>query len=224
MKICVVGIGYVGLVTAGCLAEAGNNVVCVDNNSDKIASLKSGEIPIYEPGLAEMVKHNEKLGRLHFTADLKEGVDKYPLDQQFHDSFLNHEFEENDRTRYYLGVIEEKYFCHGGHKVNKSGYGVHIEHIFPLLYCQSLIKNWLKPLNITEEEHKNYRKRIGNLTLLEAKPNISASNNSFKVKKEHYKTDIKMTHELLKHDKWDIKTIKERSKELADIAIKIWRF
>jgi len=75
MKICVVGIGYVGLVTAGCLAEAGNNVVCVDNNSDKIASLKSGEIPIYEPGLAEMVKHNEKLGRLHFTTDLKEGID-----------------------------------------------------------------------------------------------------------------------------------------------------
>ena len=75
MKICVVGIGYVGLVTAGGLAEAGNNVVCVDNNSDKIASLKSGEIPIYEPGLAEMVKHNEKLGRLHFTTDLKEGID-----------------------------------------------------------------------------------------------------------------------------------------------------
>ncbi len=75
MKICVVGIGYVGLVTAGCLAEAGNNVVCVDNNSDKIASLKSGEIPIYEPGLAEIVKHNKKLGRLHFTTDLKEGID-----------------------------------------------------------------------------------------------------------------------------------------------------
>ncbi len=75
MKICVVGIGYVGLVTAGCLAEAGNNVVCVDNNSDKIASLKSGEIPIYEPSLAEIVKHNKKLGRLHFTTDLKEGID-----------------------------------------------------------------------------------------------------------------------------------------------------
>ena len=75
MKICVVGIGYVGLVTAGCLAEAGNNVICVDNDSDKIASLKNGEIPIYEPGLAEMVRHNEKLGRLHFTTDLKEGID-----------------------------------------------------------------------------------------------------------------------------------------------------
>ncbi|MHC4639758.1 MAG: UDP-glucose dehydrogenase family protein [Planctomycetota bacterium] len=75
MKICVVGVGYVGLVTAGCLAEAGNNVICVDNDENKIALLKSGEIPIYEPGLTEIVKHNEKLGRLLFTTDLKYGID-----------------------------------------------------------------------------------------------------------------------------------------------------
>jgi len=75
MKICVVGIGYVGLVTAGCLAEAGNNVVCVDNDNQKITDLKNGVIPIYEPGLTEIVKHNEKLGRLHFTTDLKFGLD-----------------------------------------------------------------------------------------------------------------------------------------------------
>ncbi|GAF73585.1 unnamed protein product, partial [marine sediment metagenome] len=75
MQICVVGIGYVGLVTAACLAEAGNNVVCVDNDSEKIARLKDGVIPIYEAGLTEMVKRNEKLGRLHFTTDLKYGID-----------------------------------------------------------------------------------------------------------------------------------------------------
>jgi len=75
MKVCVVGIGYVGLVTAGCLAEAGNDVVCVDNDSNKVTNLKNGVIPIYEPGLTEMVKHNEKLGRLHFTTDLKEAID-----------------------------------------------------------------------------------------------------------------------------------------------------
>ncbi len=75
MKICVVGVGYVGLVTAACLAEAGNNVICVDNDADKIKGLENGRIPIYEPGLAEMVEHNEKLGRLHFTTDLKFGVD-----------------------------------------------------------------------------------------------------------------------------------------------------
>jgi len=75
MQICVVGIGYVGLVTSACLAEAGSKVVCVDNDSVKIADLKNGAIPIYEPGLAEMVKRNEKLGRLEFTTDLKYGVD-----------------------------------------------------------------------------------------------------------------------------------------------------
>ncbi len=75
MKICVVGVGYVGLVTAACLAETGNNVVCVDRDADKIAGLKDGAVPIYEPGLTEMVKHNKKLGRLHFTTDLKYGVD-----------------------------------------------------------------------------------------------------------------------------------------------------
>ncbi len=75
MKICVVGIGYVGLVTAGCLAEAGNDCFCVDNDAEKIADLKNGVIPIYEPGLTEIVKHNEKLGRLHFTTDLKKGID-----------------------------------------------------------------------------------------------------------------------------------------------------
>jgi UDPglucose 6-dehydrogenase len=75
MKICVTGVGYVGLVTAACLAEAGNSIVCVDNDKSRIEALKRGEIPIYEPGLEEMVKRNEKIGRLHFTTDLQYGID-----------------------------------------------------------------------------------------------------------------------------------------------------
>ena len=75
MQICVTGVGYVGLVTAACLAEAGNNVICVDNDAAKIEGLKNDVIPIYEPGLTEIVKHNRKLNRLHFTTDLKYGVD-----------------------------------------------------------------------------------------------------------------------------------------------------
>ena len=75
MRICVVGVGYVGLVTSACLAEAGSNVICVDSDSEKIAALKDGVIPIYEPGLTEMVSRNKKLGRLHFTTDLKHGLD-----------------------------------------------------------------------------------------------------------------------------------------------------
>jgi UDPglucose 6-dehydrogenase len=75
MKISVVGVGYVGLVAAGCLAEGGNHVVCVDSDEQKINNLNKGVIPIYEPGLAEIVKENVKSGRLKFTTSLKEGVD-----------------------------------------------------------------------------------------------------------------------------------------------------
>ena len=75
MKVAVVGVGYVGLVAAACLADGGNHVVCVDNDPKKIEDLKNGIIPIYEPGLTEVVKRNEAAGRLIFTTDLKEGVD-----------------------------------------------------------------------------------------------------------------------------------------------------
>ena len=75
MKVSVVGVGYVGLVAAACLAEGGNHVVCVDNDKKKIDDLNDGIIPIYEPGLAEIIKKNEAGGRLTFTTDLKEGVD-----------------------------------------------------------------------------------------------------------------------------------------------------
>ncbi len=76
MKVCVVGVGYVGLVTAACLAEAGNHVVCVDTDEHKVERLKNGVIPIYEPGLTEIVKHNIKLNRLIFTTNLSSGVDQ----------------------------------------------------------------------------------------------------------------------------------------------------
>ncbi|MFH1349684.1 MAG: UDP-glucose/GDP-mannose dehydrogenase family protein [Pseudomonadota bacterium] len=76
MNICVVGVGYVGLVTGTCFAEFGNHVVCVDNDEHKIDSLKKGMIPIYEPGLEEMVKKNVAAGRLQFTTDVADAVDK----------------------------------------------------------------------------------------------------------------------------------------------------
>jgi len=75
MKIGVVGVGYVGLVAASCLADVGNTVICVDSDKTRIDNLNKGIVPIYEPGLAEIVKHNTVAGRLHFTQDLKEAVD-----------------------------------------------------------------------------------------------------------------------------------------------------
>jgi len=76
MNICVVGVGYVGLVTGTCFAEFGNTVVCVDNDEKKIDALRQGIIPIYEPGLEEMVKRCQSAGRLHFTTDVADAVEK----------------------------------------------------------------------------------------------------------------------------------------------------
>ncbi len=75
MKVSVVGVGYVGLVAAACLADGGNHVICVDKDQKKIDNLLQGIIPIYEPGLTEVVKRNVEAGRLRFTTDLNEGVD-----------------------------------------------------------------------------------------------------------------------------------------------------
>ncbi|MCE9566967.1 MAG: UDP-glucose/GDP-mannose dehydrogenase family protein [Planctomycetes bacterium] len=74
MKVAVIGTGYVGLVTGTCLSESGNDVVCVDNNPKKIATLNENRIPIYEPGLHELVLRNKREGRLSFTTDLMAAV------------------------------------------------------------------------------------------------------------------------------------------------------
>jgi len=76
MKITIVGSGYVGLTVGTCLANLGNDVICVDIDKDKIENLKKGILPIYEPGLKEMVNRNTKEGRLSFTTDIKEGIQK----------------------------------------------------------------------------------------------------------------------------------------------------
>ena len=75
MKIAVIGTGYVGLVTGTCFAESGVKVVCVDNDLKKIQLLKSGRVPIFEPGLDSMLIHNLEKGRLNFTDDISEAID-----------------------------------------------------------------------------------------------------------------------------------------------------
>jgi UDPglucose 6-dehydrogenase len=74
VKLCVVGTGYVGLVAGTCFAESGNDVICVDIDAEKVARLQRGDVPIYEPGLEELIKRNVAEGRLSFTTDLADAV------------------------------------------------------------------------------------------------------------------------------------------------------
>lgn len=74
MNVCVIGTGYVGLVTGVCLAQLGHDVICVDNNAEKIAQMQAGRSPIYEPGLEQLMQNSMALGQLRFTTDLAAGV------------------------------------------------------------------------------------------------------------------------------------------------------
>jgi UDPglucose 6-dehydrogenase len=74
MRVCVIGTGYVGLVTGACLAQIGHHVICVDNNAEKVALMQSGKSPIFEPGLTDIMQAAMQAGRLEFTTDLAAGV------------------------------------------------------------------------------------------------------------------------------------------------------
>lgn len=163
---------------------------------------------------------------IEFTINYFRNKNRYPDDRKFKEQLENNDFKNNDFTCYFLSKIEQDIFCHGGTEVSKNRYKVHIEHILPEGRGKTITNNWLKPLNISEEEHKNYRRKIGNLTLLEQKPNQKIRAARYEIKKEYYESesDFQMTIEVAKtFCNWGLDEIKERSKRIADYAAKVWR-
>lgn len=155
---------------------------------------------------------------------LRDG-DKFPDNDQFKGYFAEENFSNNDRTKYILSKIEEEHFGHGGMEVVESRYQVHIEHILPQRYGKNLQRLWLDPFDISRRQHNEFKKKIGNLTLLEEDPNIRASNRTLEEKQRYYtedQTDFKMTHQLVHYDEWGVEQIQDRSKRLAEIAVDIW--
>ena len=120
VKISVIGTGYVGLVTGACLADMGNDVICVDNNAEKLQKFKQGDIPIFEPGLEELIKHNTKENRLSFSSNIKEAVEF--SDVCFITVGTPQDKDGNADLQYVMSVAEEIGKSLNGYKVivNKS--------------------------------------------------------------------------------------------------------
>ncbi|MFB6200400.1 MAG: DUF262 domain-containing protein [Halorhabdus sp.] len=162
---------------------------------------------------------------LAYMDEYLESEDRIPSDGQFKQYFGRESFRRSDRTKYILSKIEEQHYGQGGKRVSQSRYEVHIEHILPERPGQNLSELWLEKFDISDDDHEEYKKRIGNLTLLESDPNIRASNRTLEKKQDYYTeeaTDFKMTHELQGMERWDTESIRERSERLAEIAVDIW--
>ena len=120
MKVAVIGTGYVGLVTGTCFADMGNNVWCVDVDKEKIERLKKGIIPIYEPGLSDMVLKNHEAGGLKFTTEIKEALDNCDICFIAVGTPMGEDGSAD--LHYVLGVAESigKFMSHHMYVVDKS--------------------------------------------------------------------------------------------------------
>jgi len=157
--------------------------------------------------------------------------ERLPNDQEFEEKIMSHDFygQYLDRAKCMLEAIEYKLSGNTGEKFIGGGEDVHLEHIIPQTISTKKSKeelgNWEKYLNCTKEEHQFYVSKIGNMTLLSGKKNITASNNPFNSKKLIYKdSEIKLTQKLVKLEDFKFSNVIERSKDLAKESVKIWAF
>jgi uncharacterized protein with ParB-like and HNH nuclease domain len=148
-----------------------------------------------------------------------------PTDLEFESKFKVVQLQQNDQTKYILDKLESEFGAGNKGKRVGNSFSVHIEHIAPQTMKDPSL--WDGFAELDSDEQRECITSIGNLTLLEKKPNIKASNNSFEVKKEFYaesSTEMLMTNELSKYEKWGVEEIKERGERLAKMAVKIWKF
>jgi len=163
----------------------------------------------------------------HWFGDIRSHLIKnMPKDSEFLEKFKTAQFQESDQTKYILDKLEIETYntANEGIKV-RNRFSVHIEHIAPK--TMSNVNDWQGFAKLDDETRKEYITSIGNLTLLEKRPNIKASNNPFDEKKQFYtekNTSMRMTQDLLKYDEWGVDAIERRSGKLAEKALKIWHF
>lgn len=152
---------------------------------------------------------------------------RLPDDEEFKKKFYEKDYDNNNQTRYILNILEEKGYSNGVYpSKNVSRFGVHIEHIMSRRLKKNEYRSWLEYLKIDEKKHNDYVYRIGNLTLLEEPFNIGLSNKPFRAKKEFYssdKTEFAMTHALCNYRVWSPNKIDDRSEEMAEYAVDIWK-
>ena len=141
MKLCMIGTGYVGLVSGVCFSDVGNTVYCVDKDKKKIEELNKGNVPIYEPGLEEILKKNYKQNRLKFTTDLKKAVSSSDI-----------------------------IFICVGTPTKKNSNSADLKYVFSVAKeLKKIIKRGKEKTNkkiIQEEKEKNFDKRIRDRSLL----------------------------------------------------------
>jgi uncharacterized protein with ParB-like and HNH nuclease domain len=152
-----------------------------------------------------------------------------PNDIEFQNNFKKNNFRQNDQTKYILECLEDERTNETKEKILCDRTQVHIEHIMPFTITTKKSKkelgDWEVYLGEDKEKHSDFVSKIGNLTLLGAKLNISASNNPFEAKKKNYNdSNIMITKDLCSFQDWKLKEIEGRSEKLSEKAVKIWSF
>ena len=167
MKLCMIGTGYVGLVSGVCFADLGNNVICVDKDLKKIDLLSRGKIPIYEPGLTELVNKNYKNKRLKFSSDLKKSVKG--VDIKTSDNVVEEEIDLSDKivvkspivgTAYLAPEPGGKKFIEVGKKIKKGDTVMIIEAMKTMNHVPSTSDGVVKEICVDDGQPVEFDQKI----------------------------------------------------------------